>query len=163
MHPFPGNAVCSGPGARFHFDANLTRATSYLPLLAKPSDNNDGGCIPSFHSPETPQSGLCVVFLCCHRSVAQPGTTRREQGGTRSRAFCSRCCSADEALRVHLRQCWVFWDPVLGVGRARCWRFLASPSLKRCHLCRALSGTVRAFRFAPCLERLSQPSEHFTA
>lgn len=78
MHPFPGNAVCSGPGARFRFDANLTRATSYLPLLAKPGDNNDGGCIPSFHSPETPQGGLCVVLLCCHHSVAQPGTTRRE-------------------------------------------------------------------------------------
>lgn len=78
MHPFPGNAVCSRPGARFHFEANLTRATSYLPFLAKPSDNNDGDCIPSFHSPATPQSGLCVVFLCCHHSVAQLGTTRGE-------------------------------------------------------------------------------------
>lgn len=36
------------------------------------------GCIPSFHSPETPQSNLYVFVLCFHHSNTQLGGIAKE-------------------------------------------------------------------------------------
>lgn len=98
-----------------------------------------GSCIPSFNSPEAPQSNLYVFVLCFHHSITHLGGISKE---------------AQEIKHSALRKSyWTAWSYAysstamlsfsetlcLGVGTPRFWHFLASLlSLQYCHMHRAL-------------------------
>lgn len=118
-----------------------------------------GGCIPSFHSPETPQSNLYVFVLCFHHSLMQPGGISKEAREIKH-----------SALRKNYWTAWSYaysstvgpsFSETLcyGVGRPHSWHFLASLlSLLYSRMHRALSGTIHGFPLSPYLEGLSQSS-----